>query len=130
MKKVCSCGMEMELTIRTLYLNRRLKIENVPVYSCPVCENHQLIGQTSSMIKDLIHEASHTNEKRKAVPFEKKSELAQLLMMAYHRQEISYDHDFIHEDVQDLLDELTMNGDVEETYWKKEIKRTIEKYVQ
>jgi len=120
----------MELTIRTLYLNRSLKIENVPVYSCPECEKHQLVGQSSSVIMNLIHESRRTNEKRKVIPFEKKSELAQLLVMAYHQQGISYENKSIHEDVQDLLDELNMNGDLEESFWKKEIKRTIEKYVQ
>ncbi|MFV9510277.1 YgiT-type zinc finger protein [Tepidibacillus sp. LV47] len=129
MKKICTCGAEMEITIRTVYFKRNIKIENVPVYSCPVCENHQLLEQSKVLMKEMIEEFDERKEKDKVIPFEEKCELGQLLVMAYHQQEHPYIEETIQEDVQDLLDELMIEGESEESYLTEEIRKKIEKYV-
>ena len=122
----------MELTIRTVHVNRNVKVQNVPVYSCPVCGDHQLIEQTTSLMKDMVEEADHLNSngENETIPFEERSELAQLLLMAYYLQEMGSENESMQQDVEELLDELILNRNVEESYWKEDIKKTIEKYVQ
>ncbi|TCS83214.1 hypothetical protein EDD72_106143 [Tepidibacillus fermentans] len=119
----------MEITIRTVFFNHNIKIENVPVYSCPVCENHQLIGHSEILMKEMINEIDLTEKKVRVIPFENKCELAQLIMMAYNQQEHPYIEGSIQEDLQDLLNELMVEGELEESYWMEEIRKKIEKYV-
>jgi len=130
MKKVCNnCGEEMEVTIRTLSFKRNLQIKNVPVYSCPSCERDELVDPIKPKIKKLTWKAERKEIDKKIIHFDKESELAQFVLMAYYDQEYSGNEHTIHEELHDLLDEMLLNG-VTEDEWKDVIQNKLGKFVQ
>jgi len=128
MKKKCSCGSEMDITLRTLYFNRKIEIKNVPIYSCTTCGNNELIPPIKEKIKEVIDD--HKNIQRKeTVYFEQKSELAQLLILAYHKQDFPYKDEKLQEEIEELLEHLYFNELNKDHGFEQKLHKKIERYM-
>lgn len=127
MNKNCICGSAMEITLRTLYFNKKVEIKNVPVYSCPACHRHEIIEQVKFKIKDLI--STHIGAGKKVtVHFEELSELAQLLMMVREKQEYPFREEWmIQEELEELLESMLVYGTYKDLDWSEKIHKKIEK---
>lgn len=127
MNKNCICGSVMEITLRTLYFNKKVEIKNVPVYSCPTCHRHEIIEQVKYKIKDLI--STHIGMGKKVtVHFEELSELAQLIMMIREKQEYPHREEWkIQEELAELLESMLVHGTYTEMDWSEKIHKKIEK---
>lgn len=119
----------MEVTIRTLHFKRDLQIKNVPVYSCTSCDRDELVDPIKPKIQNLTWKFDRKQKGKQIIQFDKESELAQFILMAYYDQEYASDKDVIHEDLHDLLDEMLMYEATEEE-WKDVIQDKLGKFVQ
>ena len=125
MKMECKCGSEMDITLRTLYFNKKIEIKNVPVYSCPVCNTNELIQQIKPKIKTIIKDAAKKSKKQ-TLYLDKYSELVQLITMVYNEQDHPYEGKSIQHEVIEMLESFLIE-DIES--WDEKIHKKIEKLV-
>lgn len=81
MDKWCNCGHEMEITLRTIVHARILAIHHVPVYTCTVCENSELVPEIKhDVIRIMERSRDVKTPKRIQVLFEEEQEVASVLL--------------------------------------------------
>lgn len=130
MKKKCGkCGSEMDLTLRTIFFQKKLEIKNVPVYSCTSCDDHELIKQIKDKVTKLIVHERGSKQKNQVIHFEEYSEFTQLLMLILHEQEYSYSDNKMKTEIEDLIDEFIIGDYADIHYLEEEAHKKLEKLV-
>lgn len=128
MLKICKCGSEMEITLRTLYFNKKIEIKNVPVYSCSSCSANELMQQVKPKVRTIIKDAVKKSKKQ-TLYLDKYSELVQLITMLYNEQDHPYKGKSIHGEVEELLEAFLIEDSLEEKHLDEQIHQKIEKMV-
>lgn len=128
MAKNCDCGSEMEITLRTLFYNKNLKIKNVPVFSCDSCGHHEVMGPAKAKIKSILKDTDFMKEKG-TLFFDSYCELAQLLMIAFNEQDHPLKENSIQTEIEELLESINRKDTSNGMYLKEQIHKKIEKLV-
>ncbi len=124
MFKTCTCGKDMEVTLRTLYF-KKLEIRNVPVYSCPTCQHNELFHQVKKKIQEIVYDNRNTIKKQ-TIYFEQVSELANLLMMTFHKQDYPFkEAESLQMELEEILEEALYND--KDDMLDKQLHKKIEK---
>ena len=129
MTKICRCGNEMEVTIRTLKFKKNLEIKNAPVFTCNKCARNELLEQVKRAVITKIKVPGQSKQKE-VIYLDKESELSQLLMIGYYNQSDGIHDRGIQQEIQHLMDEILYSEANDEGEWKEKIHETIEKIVQ
>jgi len=125
MKKCSNCSSEMDLTLRTLYLKKKIEIKNVPVYSCNYCEENIIVEQIEGKVKKVIEEKKEETRKQ-IIEFERYSEFAQLLIMLYNKQKHS-DEKRIEKEIERLLEKYAIDHSLEQDIFEQVVHKKITK---
>ncbi|CAM2822743.1 hypothetical protein PASE110613_02535 [Paenibacillus sediminis] len=56
MNRLCDCGQQMELDLRTVIYSHRIKIERVPVFACESCSHFEVLPLIKENLLSLIAE--------------------------------------------------------------------------
>lgn len=127
MDKRCSkCGSEMDVTLRTVYFNNT-KFKNVPVYTCTYCDHNELVDHAKAEIKRLVIDRTK-GMKKEEIQFDQHCELAQLLVIAYHNQELPHIDETLFTEIEDLLDQALFENTPEEyNYLRQKVHKKLDK---
>jgi len=78
LKKSCSCGGGMTIHMHTLIYSTKVKITEVPVYTCSQCSRYEPLPFIKSDLSQLLKELSNSSAKR-YVSFTDRNEWAVIL---------------------------------------------------
>ena len=78
MLKSCTCGQQMELSLRTVIFAKKVNITNVPVYSCAICGRNDVFHGVKDDVGRLISKLGTVSDSR-SIPFDQMHEWAGLL---------------------------------------------------
>lgn len=127
MLKSCSCGQQMELSLRTVIFAKKVNITNVPVYSCAVCGRNDVFHGVKDDVGRLISQLGTVSDSR-SIPFDQIHEWAGLLsdmrtqMRTLQPSDVAKATEERTNQLLDLLNLATSLGDEE---WKKEIQARL-----
>ena len=112
----------MSIGLRTVIFSNKVKIENVPVYSCTACERsevlHDVKGDLSTMLKAL-----EGKEEKREIRFQEENELAFLLHEATKKERAHIPVEkIVEERVNQLLDMLLLAQSLGDTAWTEELR--------
>jgi len=121
--KHCVCGQQMSIGLRTvIFSNKKIKIENVPVYSCPVCERSEVLRDVKPELCALL-ETSEAEPGRREILFQEINELAFLLHEAARKERAHVPVEkIVEERVNDLLDMLLLARSLGDDGWAGELR--------
>jgi|GEM_PF-6409567 len=125
-KKCIVCGSEMDITIRTVFYNKQVKIHNVPVFSCDSCNNNELMEK--GKLTRIINRYG-TFELESELSFDKFSELAQLIVMGYNEQNAFSMNDVIQHEVMELVKSFFVEESIDEKRLSEIIREKISRFV-
>jgi len=122
LEKRCVCGKPMSIGLRTVIYSNKVKIENVPVYSCTSCERsevlHDVKKDLSSMLKDL-----EGNSEKLEIQFQEENELAFLLHEATRKERAHIPVEkIVEERINQLLDMLILARSLGDDSWTRELR--------
>lgn len=124
MFKICSCGDQMSLSLRTVVFARKVNITNVPVYSCDGCGRNDVFHGVKDDVGRLISQIGTMPDMR-CIPFDELHEWAGLLtgmrtqLKTLHPADVARAAEERTNQLLDLLNLATALGD--ET-WKDELR--------
>ncbi|MCG7407640.1 hypothetical protein MH117_09405 [Paenibacillus sp. ACRRX] len=77
MNKRCTCGQEMDMTLRTVVHARTIEIHHVPVYTCTCCDHSELFPELKQDVIRLMKLLTNDESaKRKRIYFDEEHEVA------------------------------------------------------
>jgi hypothetical protein len=118
----CICGSVMEIRLRTVIFSNRVKIENVPVYSCNACDRNIVYPgvkpELSELIRSLGGEPSSEH-----IQFNEVNELARLLYEVTQKEKSHIPvEQIVEERVNELLDLLLLAQSLKDETWANSIR--------
>ena len=121
MNKLCGCGCEMDIRLRTVVYAGKVQIENVPVYSCEQCFQSEVMTEVKPELASLIGRLGH-NPDRQRLEFQHMNEWALLISRAVDEQLASLPiHAIVRERIDQLLDMLLLASSVGDKAWETEL---------
>lgn len=96
LQKLCKCGREMGIRLRTVIYQNKVEIEHVPVLTCDFCNRSEVLAGVKPELTKLISELGAKPEKQR-LRFDERSELAYLM-------QIVTDKDRKHEPIGHILE--------------------------
>lgn len=111
-KKCLKCGGVMDITLRSIYFNKKVEIKNVPVFSCEICSNDVLMEQKK--VKSLL-EKIKDNTNKKSINFDSYSELAQLIIMERNAQGFSQIEDKLNQELVEIIERFWIDGFIDDS---------------
>ena len=125
MDKRCVCGHPMTIRLRTLIYSNKVKIENVPVYSCAACERSEVLHDVKRELSELLKALEETPEKRE-IRFQDENELAFLLLEATKKERAHVPVEkIVEERVNQLLDMLLLARSLGDDRWVRELRHRL-----
>ena len=125
MEKFCVCGQTMSIRLRTVIFSNKVKIENVPIYSCGGCERSEVLQDVKQELSTLIRELGRNPEKQH-IRFNESNELAFLLHEATKRERANVPvEQIVKERVNQLLDLMLLAQSLGDEPWSEEIRERL-----
>lgn len=112
MRKCRKCNSEMDITIRTIYFEKKIEIKNVPVYSCDNCHHTEVMEQVKEKVKSIILNGNNTY--KEIISLEKYSYFTRLLLKAYNERSDSYMDTESREELDNILEQILLEEKFEE----------------
>ncbi|WP_209858568.1 hypothetical protein [Paenibacillus shirakamiensis] len=128
MRKVCDCGLDMNLGFRHVIFEGRIQIENVPILECEYCSNYEVISEVKPHLLTLLKDW-RTAEGSQLIYFNEYNEIADLLYGIF-RQVPDLDMDNLEgmlnerrqERINLLLDLYGYAKDNKDDFWMEDVK--------
>ena len=123
MLKRCTCGEEMNLGLRTVIFARKVNINNVPVYHCPVCGRNDVFPGVKEDVGKLVGQLG-ARPAPGSIPFDQVHEWAGVLSQALHDSEslqAAAIAKAAEARIDQLLDLLLIASSLEDEVWMDEI---------
>ncbi|MCI3921495.1 hypothetical protein MO973_14775 [Paenibacillus sp. TRM 82003] len=125
MEKHCVCGKKMSIRLRTVIFSNKVKIENVPIYSCGACERSEVLQDVKQELSSLIRRLGRHPEKQ-SISFNESNELAFLLHEATKKERANVPvESIVKERVNQLLDLLLLAQSLDDQPWTEEIRERL-----
>ena len=125
MEKRCVCGHPMSIGLRTLIYSNKVKIENVPVYSCSACERSEVLHDVKRDLSLLLRTLDDRPEMRE-IRFQEENELAFLMMEAMKRDRAHVPVEkIVEERINQLLDMLLLARSLGDESWVRELRQRL-----
>ncbi|WP_027416792.1 hypothetical protein [Aneurinibacillus terranovensis] len=117
MRKKCEkCNMQMDLKLRKVVYMNHMEIDHVPVYSCPNCEENQLVEQVKDDLKRLLQQINTYQSDSSVISFAAHSSFSELLLRMSRQNVITID---------DLLDLYLLARSLQDDIWIEEIEKEL-----
>ncbi|MFC5532299.1 hypothetical protein [Cohnella yongneupensis] len=127
MLKLCSCGEQMALSLRTVIFAKKVNITNVPVYSCDICGRNDVFHGVKDDVGRLISQLGAVSDSR-SIPFDQVHEWASLLSDLRTQMKKLQPSDVARateERTNQLLDLLNLASSLGDESWKQEIQSRL-----
>ncbi|WP_307720047.1 hypothetical protein [Paenibacillus koleovorans] len=125
LQKQCKCGENMVVRLRTVIFQNKVEIENVPIYSCEVCQRTEVFPPVKPELTGFIKTLGHEPDKRQ-VFFNEMSELAHLMHKVTNKENIHNAVErIIEERINELLDLLLLAGSLDDGAWQEDIRHRL-----
>ncbi|PZD93825.1 hypothetical protein DNH61_20175 [Paenibacillus sambharensis] len=127
MQKMCPCGNDMQIRLRTVIYSGKVEIDNVPIYSCSACSRNEVFPEVKPDLTGLIGQLG-TKPAKQTFLFNEWNEWADVLMEACMETkhpapaEVSR---LLTERVDALLDMYLLAQTLKDYAWKEEIRRRL-----
>ncbi len=120
--KVCQCGTNMNIRLRTVIYQNKVEIENVPVFSCDDCNRSEVFAEVKPELTGLIKQLGAKPDKS-LLHFEEISEIAGLMLKASEKsREADPVEKIIEERVNELLDLLLLAQSLQDEAWMADVR--------
>jgi hypothetical protein len=125
LEKHCACGHTMSIRLRTVIFSNKVKIDNVPIYSCGACDRSEVLQDVKQNLSSLIRRLGRNPEKQH-ISFHETNELAFLLHEATKkdRENVPVER-IVKERVNQLLDLLLLAQSLNDEPWTEEIRERL-----
>ncbi len=128
-EKSCHCGRDMVITLEEVLYGNKVRIKNVPIYHCPMCDHNEVMTSVKGNMKQLITKLGE-KPREQVVFFNELSELAHLLDQADRQHDSGQNVDSImQERINELLDMLILAESLCDEKWKEEINKRLAQIV-
>lgn len=125
MEKYCVCGETMSIRLRTVIFSNKVKIENVPIYSCGDCGQSEVLQDVKQELSSLLRGLGRNPEKQR-ISFDESNELAFLLREAAKSERANVPVEaIVRERVNQLLDLLLLAQSLDDRPWTEEIRERL-----
>lgn len=125
MQKQCKCGQMMNIRLRTVIYQNKVEIDNVPVYTCEVCNRSEVFPDVKPELTGLIGDLGSKPDKQQ-LQFDEMSELAHLMMKVTNKEHQHQPVDKILEDrINELLDTLLLARSLGNEPWMEDIRQRL-----
>ncbi|WP_199617776.1 hypothetical protein [Paenibacillus alkalitolerans] len=125
MEKRCTCGKTMQIRLRTVIFSGKVKIENVPVYSCTSCERSIVYPEVKPELTGLLRSLGGEPE-RQQLFFNEINELAHLLYEVTKKEKSGFSvEQIIGERINELLDLLLLAQSLQDEEWADSIRMRL-----
>jgi hypothetical protein len=125
MLKMCKCGHEMSIGLRTVVYFKIIEIDNVPVFTCAYCNKCEVFQAVKAELAVLISQLGQMPCKKKLF-FNEFSELAYLLLMVSKDEFKHIPVDKILDDrINELLDLLLLSHSLHDELWVEDIRKRL-----
>jgi len=115
----------MSIGLRTLIYSNKVKIENVPVYSCSACERSEVLHDVKRDLSLLLRTLDDRPEMRE-IRFQEENELAFLMMEAMKRDRAHVPVEkIVEERINQLLDMLLLARSLGDESWVRELRQRL-----
>ncbi|HZG54935.1 hypothetical protein [Paenibacillus sp.] len=122
MEKYCVCGHSMSIRLRTVIFSNKVKIENVPIYSCGGCDRSEVLQDVKHELSSLIRRLGRNPEKQE-IRFNESNEVAFLLHEVTKKERANVPvEQIVKERVNQLLDLLLLAQSLGDEPWSEEIR--------
>jgi hypothetical protein len=123
--KHCACGKTMSIRLRTVIFSNKVKIDNVPIYSCSSCDRSEVLPAVKQELSSMIRQLGRNPEKQQ-ISFNETNELAFLLHEAAKKERANVPVDtIVKERVNQLLDLLLLAQSLGDEPWTEEIRERL-----
>ncbi|KIL41206.1 hypothetical protein SD70_09075 [Gordoniibacillus kamchatkensis] len=125
MQKLCKCGTEMTLRLRTVIYQNKVDIENVPVYSCDSCQRSEVLPSVKPELTVLIGRLGSEPGKQQLL-FDELSEIAYLMRKVSEKEHQAQSVErIVQERINELLDMMLIAKSVGDERWSEEIRARL-----
>lgn len=128
MLKMCSCGEQMALSLRTVIFAKKVNITNVPVYSCAICGRNDVFHGVKDDVGRLISELGSAASDPRSIPFDQVHEWAGVLS-GMRAQKLTLSASDVaratEERTNQLLDLLNLATSLGDEAWKQELRSRL-----
>ncbi|WP_207802232.1 hypothetical protein [Paenibacillus xerothermodurans] len=125
MHKQCKCGSAMNIRLRTVIYQNKVQIENVPIFSCAVCQRSEVFAEVKPELTGVIGQLGTVPDKQ-LLQFEDISEIAHLMVKVTEKKRASDPVETIVEErINELLDLLLLAQSLEDEPWTQEIRKRL-----
>jgi len=115
----------MSIRLRTVIFSNKVKIDNVPIYSCVRCDRSEVLQDVKQELSELIRQLGR-NPESQHIPFQETNELAFLLFEATKKERAHTPVEQIVKDrVNELLDLLLLAQSLGDEPWSNEIRERL-----
>lgn len=130
MHKLCHCGREMNLCLRTVIYQNKVDIENVPVYTCDSCQRSEVLPSVKPELTGLIGKLGSKPGKQQLL-FDELSEIAYLMRKVSEKEHQSESVErIVQERINELLDILLIAKSLGDEPWIEEIRSRLAQITQ
>lgn len=122
LEKHCVCGHRVTIRLRTVIFSNKVKIENVPIYSCGACDRSEVLPEVKEELSSLIRQLGGNPDKQD-IRFDESNELAFLLHEVTKKERANVPAELIvKERVNQLLDLLLLAQSLDDKPWAEELR--------
>jgi len=123
--KVCKCGIEMEVKLRTVIYSNKVEIDNVPIFSCSSCNRSEVLPEVKPDLTGLIATLG-VDPERQSLLFNDINEVSNLMFRVSEKDQVNQSISaIIEERVNQLLDMLLLAGSIGDQQWADEIRNRL-----
>lgn len=125
MHKQCKCGSSMSIRLRTVIYQNKVEIENVPIFSCELCQRSEVFAEVKPDLTGIIGKLGNLPEKQQ-MHFDEISEIAHLMVKVTEKEHASDPVEkIVGERINELLDLLLLAQSLEDEPWTLEIRNRL-----
>ncbi|WP_426447311.1 hypothetical protein ACP26L_24845 [Paenibacillus sp. S-38] len=126
MQKLCKCGNQMNIRLRTVMYQNKVEIENVPIFSCESCSRNEVFAEIKPELTGLIGTLGGKPGKQQ-VHFDEISEVAHLMVKVTEKNRASDPvESIIRERINELLDLLLLAQSLGDADWTQDVRKRLE----
>ncbi|PZE22883.1 hypothetical protein CBW46_001905 [Paenibacillus xerothermodurans] len=115
----------MNIRLRTVIYQNKVQIENVPIFSCAVCQRSEVFAEVKPELTGVIGQLGTVPDKQ-LLQFEDISEIAHLMVKVTEKKRASDPVETIVEErINELLDLLLLAQSLEDEPWTQEIRKRL-----
>ncbi|MDP5273318.1 hypothetical protein [Chengkuizengella axinellae] len=125
MQKECKCKNIMSVQLRTVKYSKKIKIKNVPIYSCEECKASEILLDVKEELTELIKKIGHSISEE-VIYFNDMNEFAHLLYVSSDHESLDVPIDnIIEQRVNELLDMLLLAQSLNDSKWVQETEKRL-----